>query len=132
MLRGILLAILPSSTLAMDAFTGIEGSLTTFIAALFGAVVSSFIRTEVDVALKYPSIAKLVSGTSLGYFACISWHAYSPDLYYSKLTIVAFALGSLATPIMVFLLSWASARRTRVKAESRLNKLTGLEESKDE
>lgn len=103
-----------------------------FWAILFGSiaggVASTFIKTEVDDKLSHDTIAKLLIGTSLGFFACVSYIAYYPDTVTLKLALPSFVLGCLGAPIIVFLLTWASDPSTFRKASRQLDKRLGLEE----
>jgi hypothetical protein len=126
-----LLIAMPTSvwagTLIQDEmpFIGI-GCLPIVIGAIFGGITSTFIKTEVDVNLNHVWLAKLVIGTGLGFFACVTWQAYSPTMTMLKLAFPSFALGSLGAPIMVFLLTWAADPKTRAKAAVKLNNQLGL------
>ena len=101
-------------------------------AILFGSIAggtaSTFIKTEVDDKLSHDTIAKLLIGTSLGFFACVSYIAYYPDTVALKLALPSFVLGCLGAPIIVFLLTWASDPSTFRKASRQLDKKLGLEE----
>ena len=103
-----------------------------FWAILFGSIAggtaSTFIKTEVDDKLSHDTIAKLLIGTSLGFFACVSYIAYYPDTVALKLALPSFVLGCLGAPIIVFLLTWASDPSTFRKAGRQLDKKLGLEE----
>ena len=103
-----------------------------FWAILFGSiaggVASTFIKTEVDDKLSHDTIAKLLIGTSLGFFACVSYIAYYPDTVALKLALPSFVLGCLGAPIIVFLLTWASDPATFRKASRQLDRKLGLEE----
>ena len=101
-------------------------------AILFGSIAggtaSTFIKTEVDDKLSHDTIAKLLIGTSLGFFACVSYIAYYPGTVTLKLALPSFVLGCLGAPIIVFLLTWASDPSTFRKASRQLDKKLGLEE----
>ena len=103
-----------------------------FWAILFGSiaggVASTFIKTEVDDKLSHDTIAKLLIGTSLGFFACVSYIAYYPETVALKLALPSFVLGCLGAPIIVFLLTWASDPSTFRKASRQLDRKLGLEE----
>ena len=103
-----------------------------FWAILFGSIAggtaSTFIKTEVDDKLSHDTIAKLLIGTSLGFFACVSYIAHYPDTVTLKLALPSFVLGCLGAPIIVFLLTWASDPSTFRKASRQLDKKLGLEE----
>ena len=98
------------------------------IGALAGGIAATFIQTEVDEKLTHDKIAKLIIGTSLGFFACLSWVAYYPDTTMMKLALPSFVLGCLGAPIVVFLLTWASDAKTFNKASKKLNQRLGLED----
>lgn len=103
-----------------------------FWAILFGSiaggVASTFINTEVDDKLSHDTVAKLLIGTSLGFFACVSYIAYYPETVALKLALPSFVLGCLGAPIIVFLLTWASDPATFRKASRQLDRKLGLEE----
>lgn len=113
--------------------TGV-GYLPILLGAFFGGITSTFIRTDVDSNLNHVWFAKLIIGACLGFFACLTWQAYAPNMTTMKLAFPAFALGSLGAPIMVFLLTWAADPKTRLKAGETLNHRLGLlnNETKDE
>ena len=99
------------------------------LGALAGGIASTFIQTEVDGRLSNDRFAKLIIGTSLGFFACLSWMAHYPETTMMKLALPSFVLGCLGAPIVVFLLTWASDPKTFTKASKTLNKrLLGLED----
>lgn len=104
------------------------GFWAIFLGALFGGIASTFIKTEVDDKLSHDGVAKLIIGTALGFFACLSYMAYYPDTVILKLALPSFVLGCLGAPIIVFLLTWASDPKTFKKAENKLNKKLGLDE----
>lgn len=104
------------------------GFWCVLIAALAGGIASTFIKTEVDEKLSYDKLAKLVIGTSLGFFACLSWTAYYPETTMLQLALPSFVLGCLGAPIVVFLLTWISDPRTFNKASRKLNERLGLGE----
>lgn len=98
------------------------------LGALAGGIASTFIQTEVDEKLTHDKLAKLIIGTSLGFFACLSWVAYYPDTTMMKLALPSFVLGCLGAPIVVFLLTWASDAKTFNRASKKLNQRLGLED----
>lgn len=104
------------------------GFWSILLGALAGGIASTFIETEVDVRLTHDKTAKLIIGTALGFFACLTWSAYYPDTTMMKLALPSFVLGCLGAPIVVFLLTWAADPRTFKKASKTLNKRLGLEE----
>ena len=81
-----------------------------------------------DERLSHDTVAKLLIGTSLGFFACVSYIAYYPETVALKLALPSFVLGCLGAPIIVFLLTWASDPATFRKAGRQLDKKLGLEE----
>ena len=129
-----LLITLPASAMASNYLTDkVEdvinwGFWCILLGALAGGIASTFIQTEVDEKLTHDKLAKLVIGTGLGFFACLSWVAYYPDTAMMKLALPSFVLGCLGAPIIVFLLTWASDARTFEKATKTLNKRLGLDE----
>lgn len=104
------------------------GFWSILIGALAGGIAATFIQTEVDEKLTHDKFAKLVIGTSLGFFACLSWVAYYPETTMMKLALPSFVLGCLGAPIVVFLLTWAADPRTFNKASKKLNQRLGLED----
>lgn len=129
-----LLIVLPISayaggTLATRVDATLEwGFWYILLGALAGGIASTFIQTEVDERLSHDRLAKLVIGTALGFFACVTWLAYYPDTNIMKLALPSFVLGCLGAPIIVFLLTWASDPKTFSKVEKKLNTRLGLEE----
>lgn len=99
-----------------------------FLGALLGGIASTFIKTEVDERLSHDNIAKLIIGTALGFFACITYIAFYPDTTIMKLALPSFVLGCLGAPIVVFLLTWASDPKTFKRGGHRLDKALGLED----
>lgn len=97
------------------------------LGAIAGGTAATFIQTEVDEKLSNDKLAKLVIGSALGFFACLSWVAYSPETSMMTLALPSFVLGCLGAPIVVFLLTWASDARTFNKASKRLNQRLGLD-----
>ena len=132
-----LLLALPMSALAgeylIDKVESILnwGFWAILIGSIAGGVASTFIKTEVDDKLSHDTVAKLLLGTSLGFFSCISFIAYYPETVALKLALPSFVLGCLGAPIIVFLLTWASDPKTFDKARNKLEGKLGLEE-KDE
>lgn len=131
-----LAVLLPASAMANDyLFAKVDavinwGFWCILLGALAGGVASMFIKTEVDDKLSHDRIAKLLIGTALGFFACLSWVAYYPETTMMKLALPSFVLGCLGAPIVVFLLTWASDPNTFKKASDKLNKHIGLDEEK--
>lgn len=103
------------------------GFWSILIGAIAGGAASTFIKTEVDTKLSHDRIAKMVIGSALGFFACLSWSAYYPETTMMKLALPSFVLGCLGAPIIVFLLTWASDANTFSKASKKLNEKLGLE-----
>lgn len=108
------------------------GSWSILLGSIAGGIASTFIKTEVDERLSHDVIAKLVIGTALGFFSCLSYLAYYPETVSLKLALPSFVLGCLGAPIVVFLLTWAADPNTFRKAEHKLNKKLGLEEEDEE
>lgn len=104
------------------------GFWSILLGSIAGGIASTFIKTEVDDKLSHDIAAKLIIGTALGFFACLSYLAYYPDTVTLKLALPSFVLGCLGAPIVVFLLTWASDPKTFKKAEGKLNKQLGLDE----
>ena len=98
------------------------------LGSIAGGVASTFIKTEVDDKLSHDIAAKLIIGTAMGFFSCLSYLAYYPETVTLKLSLPSFVLGCLGAPIIVFLLTWASDPKTFKKAEKRLNNKLGLDE----
>ena len=73
-----LLITLPVSAMASNYLTDkVEdvinwGFWCILLGALAGGIASTFIQTEVDEKLTHDKLAKLVIGTGLGFFACLS------------------------------------------------------------
>lgn len=104
------------------------GFWSILIGALAGGIASTFIQTEVDGKLTHDKLAKMIIGTALGFFACVSWVAYYPETAMMKLALPSFVLGCLGAPIIVFLLTWASDPKTFNKASKKLNQKIGLDD----
>ena len=127
-----LLIALPISVMAGEQLSDRVNTIVNwgfwpiFFAALFGGITATFIRTEVDSQLKHDGLSKLIIGLGLGMFACISWQAHDPSIDTLKLALPAFVLGSLGAPIRVFLLTWASDPKTRLRAGAKLNSKLGF------
>lgn len=130
----ILLFALPASAWASEYIIQKVDSIINWgfwailIGSIAGGIASTFIKTEVDDKLSHDTIAKLVIGTSLGFFACVSYTAYYPETVSLKLALPSFVLGCLGAPIIVFLLTWASDPSTFKKASRQLDKKLGLDD----
>lgn len=122
--------ILQQETAMLQQETAMQdiGYLSLLFGAFFGGITSTFIKTEVDSNLNHVWLAKLIIGTGLGFFACLTWAAYDIKMTALKLAFPAFALGSLGAPIMVFLLTWAADSKTRAKAASKLESTLRLKD----
>ncbi|AND75165.1 hypothetical protein FDH01_gp004 [Acinetobacter phage vB_AbaM_ME3] len=133
-----LLIALPMSAMAGEYLTDKVDSVINWgfwsilLGALAGGIAATFIETEVDIKLSNDKTAKILIGTALGFFSCLTWTAYYPDTTMMKLALPSFVLGCLGAPIIAFLLSWAADPRTWRRANSTLNKRLGLEEDKKE
>lgn len=108
------------------------GFWSVLIGSLLGGIAATFIKTEVDDNLSYTVLAKLIIGSGLGFFSCVSYLAYFPDTVVMKMALPSFVLGCLGAPIMVFLLTWASSEKTWEKAGNKLDERLGLEKDKEE
>lgn len=108
------------------------GFWVILLGSITGGIAATLIKTEVDDKLSHPTIAKLLIGTSLGFFACLSFLAYYPETVTLKLALPSFVLGCLGAPIIVFLLTWASDPKTFDKARNKLEDRLGLEEDNEE
>lgn len=128
---------LPISTYAGEYFMDkVDSTLNwglwyILLGAIAGGVASTFIKTEVDNRLSHIKLAKLVIGSFLGFFACVTWVAYYPDTEIMKLALPSFVLGCLGAPIIVFALTWASDPKTFNKAGKALDKRLGFEDEED-
>lgn len=132
-----LLLALPASAWANEYLVQKVESIINwgFWAILFGSIAggiaSTFIKTEVDERLSHDTVAKLLIGTSLGFFACVSYIAFYPETIALKLALPSFVLGCLGAPIIVFLLTWASDPATFKKASRQLDKKLGFDEEEN-
>lgn len=104
------------------------GFWSILLGSILGGIAATFIKTEVDSKLSYTIIAKLIIGTGLGFFSCMSYMAYYPETIAMKLALPSFVLGCLGAPIMVFLLTWISDPDTFKRASKKLNKQLGMED----
>ena len=89
------------------------------------------VSTEVDDRLSYTILAKIVIGTGLGFFSCLTYMAYFPETVTMKLALPSFVLGCLGAPILVFLLTWASSKETWKKVGNKIDDKLGLEDELD-
>lgn len=130
----LLLIGLPASAIAGEYLTDKLDSIinwgfwSVLIGSILGGIAATFIKTEVDSKLSYTILAKLIIGTGLGFFSCMSYMAYYPETIAMKLALPSFVLGCLGAPIMVFLLTWISDPDTFKKAGKTLNKKLGIED----
>ena len=108
------------------------GFWAMLLGSIAGGIAATFIKTEVDDKLSHDTVAKLLLGTSLGFFSCISFIAYYPETVALKLALPSFVLGCLGAPIIVFLLTWASDPKTFNKARNKLEERLGLDEEDKE
>lgn len=133
-LCALLLLSLPVSAIAGEYLVNKIDSVLNWgfwsilIASIAGGLVATFIKTEVDEKLTQPILAKLLSGSFLGFMACVSYSAYFPETVVLKLALPSFVLGCLGAPIVVFLLTYASDKNTYKKASKTLDKKLGLDE----
>lgn len=107
------------------------GFWSILIGSILGGIAATFIKTEVDNRLFYSIFAKMVLGTCLGFFSCMTYIAYFPETIAMKLALPSFVLGCLGAPILVFLLTWASDKDTYKRASKKLNKQLGMDEEVD-
>lgn len=134
----MLTVCLPVSALANSYFIEKVESIINWgfwsilIGSLLGGIAATFIKTEVDDNLSCTELAKLIIGSGLGFFSCVSYLAYFPDTVVMKMALPSFVLGCLGAPIMVFLLTWASSENTWNKASKKLDERLGLEQDKED
>ena len=130
----LILISIPVSAIAGEYLTDKVDSIinwgfwSVLIGSILGGIAATFIKTEVDSSLSHPIVAKLIIGTGLGFFSCMSYMAYYPETIAMKLALPSFVLGCLGAPIMVFLLTWISDPDTFKKASKKLNKKLGIED----
>lgn len=130
----LLLITLPVSAIAGEYLTERVDSIINWgfwsilIGSIVGGIAATFIKTEVDDKLSCDVIAKLVIGTGLGFFSCLSYMAYYPETLALKLALPSFVLGCLGAPIIVFLLTWVSDPDTFKRASKKLNEKLGMED----
>lgn len=130
----LFLISLPASAIAGEYLTAKVDSIinwgfwSVLIGSILGGIAATFIKTEVDSKLSYTILAKLIIGTGLGFFSCMSYMAYYPETIAMKLALPSFVLGCLGAPIMVFLLTWISDPDTFRRASKKLNKELGMED----
>ena len=130
----LFLISLPVSAIAGEYLTDKVDSIinwgfwSVLIGSILGGIAATFIKTEVDSSLSHPIVAKLIIGTGLGFFSCMSYMAYYPETIAMKLALPSFVLGCLGAPIMVLLLTWISDPDTFKKASKKLNKKLGIED----
>lgn len=130
----LFLISLPASAIAGEYLTDKVDSIinwgfwSVLIGSILGGIAATFIKTEVDVKLSSPIIAKLMIGTGLGFFSCMSYMAYYPETIAMKLALPSFVLGCLGAPIMVFLLTWISHPDTFKRLDKKLNKELGIDD----
>ena len=92
---------LPVSALAGEFLTEKVDSIinwgfwSIFIGSILGGLAATFIKTEVDDRLSYTILAKIVIGTGLGFFSCLTYMAYFPETVTMKLALPSFVLGCL-------------------------------------
>ncbi len=128
---------LPVSALAGEFLTEKVDSIinwgfwSIFIGSILGGLTATFIKTEVDDRLSYTILAKIVIGTGLGFFSCLTYMAYFPETVTMKLALPSFVLGCLGAPILVFLLTWASSKETWKKVGNKIDDKLGLEDELD-
>lgn len=107
------------------------GFWSILIGSIAGGLAATFIKTEVDNKLTYDIVAKMLIGTSLGFFSCLSYMAYYPETVALKLALPSFVLGCLGAPIIVFLLTWASDPSTYGRASRKLNRTLGMDDEQE-
>lgn len=130
----LLLITLPVSAIASGYLTDRVDSVINWgfwsilLGSIAGGIAATFIKTEVDDRLSYDVLAKLVIGTGLGFFSCLTYLAFYPDTVTLKLALPSFVLGCLGAPIVVFALTWISSPDTFRRASKRLNKQLGMDD----
>ncbi len=136
-LCALLIITLPVSALAGEYITDKVDSIINWgfwsilIGSIVGGIAATFIKTDVDDKLSYDIVAKLIIGTGLGFFSCLSYMAYYPETVALKLALPSFVLGCLGAPIIVFLLTWVSDPATFKRASKKLNEKLGMEDELD-
>lgn len=127
-----LLICLPAVTWAgvkVDNVLVIDQNLTLkiisiFVAALFGGISSSFVKTSFDDNLKSPIIAKIFAGICLGGFSgLIALEHFGLGIF--TILLPSFIIASLGAPIMVFYLLWLSDAETQAEIKEKIKDKIG-------